>query len=665
MFSIDGLVSGLDTTSIIEGLVSLQDAQVGRLNERKNEIVQQQTAFQGINARLLSFRSTMSRLNRTTNAVFDERTVSSSSESIITASAGSRAIEGSYSLQVNSLAKAHQIGSQGFSSTSSSITEGTIEFKLGDRPATEITIDSSNNTVSGLVAAINAQSDDIAAAIVHDQSTNSDRILLTSKYTGASNEITVTNNLAASSGNATLPDFSGPAIQEATNASIQLGSGPGAITAEYESNQIEGLIEKVTLDLHKAEPGQDVLITVQRDTESAETAIRDFVEAYNGLMTYIGDQTRYNPDTNEASPLLGNRSVSLIRNNLAAIVTEAVPGASANLNRLSQIGISIGATGQLSVNSTRLNNVLAGKVEGVDLQDAKQLFGLTGSSNSSGVDFLLGSSRTKASTSGPYQVDILQAAERGSITATNAIASSIVIDNTNNEFQISVNGTQSEVLQLTEGTYTQQELADHLEATINASTELGSRDVQVAIEGSSLEIASQTYGKNSTVSSLSGSALSVLGFNGSESGTGKDVAGSFIVDGVVETATGSGRLLIGDSDNENTGDLQLRITLDPSQVGTGIEAELSVSRGITSNLDAYFSDLLDPVRGNFATATEDFELRIESIDDSIDRVKAISDSKREYLIEQFTNLERVLSELQTTSSFLSSQLTSLRSANSR
>ena len=52
MFSIDGLVSGLDTTSIIEGLVSIQQNQVDRLNVRKSEIFTRQTAFQGVEARV-------------------------------------------------------------------------------------------------------------------------------------------------------------------------------------------------------------------------------------------------------------------------------------------------------------------------------------------------------------------------------------------------------------------------------------------------------------------------------------------------------------------------------------------------------------------------------------------------------------------------------------
>ncbi len=655
MFSIDGLVSGLDTASIIEGLVALQDSQVERLTSKKTEIQVQQQAFSGVEARLLSLRSKMSQLNRSTSSVFEFRSSTSSDESLIVATPGNNAAEGSYNLRVTSRAKAHQIGSQGFDSTSTSITEGTISFQVGDRPATEITVDSTNNNVSGLVQAINEQSDDISAAIVHDQATNSDRILLSSKHTGASNEITVTNNLAATSGDIVRPDFTGVAIQEATNAAVQLGSGAGAITAEYETNKIEGLIENVTLDLVSVDEDKDVLITVSRDNTQATTSINDFVDEFNSLMSFIDQQTAYNPETQDASPLLGNRSVASLKNQLSAMVTETVAGTDSDLNRLSQIGIDIESNGQLSLDSGRLESVLSGDVEGVDPKDIPKLFGLGGSSSNANIEFVLGSTRTQ-STSTPYQVDILQAAERGAITATNTLASSVVIDGTNDSFQISIDGSESESLTLTQGTYTQEELASHLQSIINSSSELANRDVTVSVEGSKLEITSESYGSNSKVEQLSGTALTALGFDGTETGVGKDVAGSFIVNGVVESAVGTGRLLIGDEDNENTADLQVNVTLDPSQVTSGIEGELTVSRGATSRIDQFLSDFLDPTTGSLGTINEGFDLRLDSLDSSIDQVNEISAGKREYLIEQFTALERVLSELQTTASFLTAQL---------
>ena len=658
MFSIDGLVSGLDTTSIIEGLVSLQKSQVDRLNVKKSEILTEQAAFQGVEARLLSLKSSMSQLNRSSGSVFDQTTASSSDESILTVTSQSKAIPGSYNVRVNSLARAHQIGSQGFSDPSTTISTGTISFQVGDRAAAEITIDSSNNTVDGLVNAINTQSDDISASIVFDQANSANRILLTSKYTGEANEINVTNNLVTPTGSEVLPDFSGAAIQDAANAQLQLGSGAGAIVAEYDSNVIDGLIDNVTLNLESADASKDINIKVTRDTDSAKTAIEGFVESYNSMIQYIDDQTAFNTSTNTASPLLGNRTVSTLKTTLSSMVTESVPGLSSSVNRFSQLGIDIDNSGKLIINSAELESALQGNTDGIEPTDIQRVFGMSGVSDNSGVSFLLGSTRTKASSSA-YQVDILQAAERGSVTATSALDSSIVIDSSNNQIQLSIDSLETDTITLESGTYTQEELASHLQSRINGIDTRDFDDVDISLESGFLEITSQRYGRSSEISAISGTASSILGFDGTETGVGQDVAGSFIVDGVVETATGTGRVLIGDSDNDNTADLQVRVTLTSTQVSGGVEANLDVSRGISSSLDKYFGELLDASVGTIKTAEEDFTLRIESLDASIARVNAISESKTEDLIAQFTALERVLSDLQGTSSFLTSQLASL------
>ena len=658
MFSIDGLVSGLDTTSIIEGLVSLQKSQVDRLNVKKSEILTEQAAFQGVEARLLSLKSSMSQLNRSSGSVFDQTTASSSDESILTVTSQSKAIPGSYNVRVNSLARAHQIGSQGFSDPSTTISTGTISFQVGDRAAAEITIDSSNNTVDGLVNAINTQSDDVSASIVFDQANSANRILLTSKYTGEANEINVTNNLVTPTGSEVLPDFSGAAIQDAANAQLQLGSGAGAIVAEYDSNVIDGLIDNVTLNLESADASKDINIKVTRDTDSAKTAIEGFVESYNSMIQYIDDQTAFNTSTNTASPLLGNRTVSTLKTTLSSMVTESVPGLSSSVNRFSQLGIDIDNSGKLIINSAELESALQGNTDGIEPTDIQRVFGMSGVSDNSGVSFLLGSTRTKASTSA-YQVDILQAAERGSVTATSALDSSIVIDSSNNQIQLSIDSLETDTITLESGTYTQEELASHLQSRINGIDTRDFDDVDISLESGFLEITSQRYGRSSEISAISGTASSILGFDGTETGVGQDVAGSFIVDGVVETATGTGRVLIGDSDNDNTADLQVRVTLTSTQVSGGVEANLDVSRGISSSLDKYFGELLDASVGTIKTAEEDFTLRIESLDASIARVNAISESKTEDLIAQFTALERVLSDLQGTSSFLTSQLASL------
>ncbi len=663
MFSIDGLVTGFDTASIIEGLVSFQKSQIQTLNARKSKIATQQAAFKSIEARLLTLRSAGTRLNRITASVFDIKAAQSSDESILTAAASTKAAVGSYTFTVNSLAQAQQIGSQGLNSSSAAVAKGTITLQVGNNEPATIVVDNSNNTLADVAASINNNSQDVSASLIHDQSNDSYRLLLTSKRTGAANPINFTfePDSGGIDSNPVL-DFSSPPIQDAANASITLGSGPGAITAEYETNQIDDLIENVTLNLNSANPDKTVTVSITQDAQPAKDAIQDFVDEFNSLMEFIDSQTSFNSETNQASPLLGNRPVSTVQDRLRNIVIGTVPGLEGNLNRLSQIGVTIDTRGRLSVNSSKLDDALSGKIDGVDASDVQKLFGLNGTSTNPGIQFVSGSTRTK-DTADSIQIDILQAAEQASVTATSAIADTIVIDDQNNEFEITVDGVSSGVLKLTEGTYTRQELAQQLQLAINASSELGVRDVSVSLAGANLQITSQSYGSSSEIGSISGSAIQSLGFDGSELGKGKDVAGSFIVNGQTETAVGTGRLLVGDSDNEYTADLQVRVTLDPGSVSAGIEGELTITRGFSGQIDQYLNVFLDPVTGTAKTISEDFESRIGSIDDSIERIQAITESRREALLIQFANLERVIGELQSTGNFLTAQLASLSTFN--
>lgn len=655
MFSIDGLFSGLDTGSIIEGLVSIQQSQIDRLTARKIQIVQKQSTVQSIEARLFSIRSAMGRLNRSADTVFDSRKVTSSDESLVTAAASSSALPGSATLRVNSLAAAHQIGSQTFNSSEIDLSLGSYTFQVGNRAAETIVLDETNNTPSGLVNAINAQSDDVSAALVNNQANGTYRILLTSKHTGTANQISVTTQLEDGY---TIPDFSGTAVQAAANAVVQLGSGPGALTFEYSTNRVDGLIPGVTLNLNGANAGKEVTVSIQQDNSIAAEAIKDFVDEYNGLMSYIDQQSRYIAETNTAGPLTGNRSVTELQNRLRSFVVEGVPGLNSDLRRMSQIGVDITTTGSLTFNQAKFEKAMNGEVSGVSAADVRKLFSLSGVSSQGGVEFLLGSSRTKASTA-PYEVDITQAAEQAALTGNLAVAVSTVIDSSNNQLTIEIDGKSTGTLTLANGTYTRDQLAAEVQSKINAASELQGKTVIVSAVGDRLQIKSDTWGLDSKVGNLSGSALATLGFESTQSATGRDVVGRFIVNGEIETAVGRGRVLTGDSGNANTGDLQVRVTLTPGQVTSGIEAELTVTRGVTARIDEYLGNFLDPVKGGMKILTDSYDQQIESFDESIKRVTEITTTKRDQLVRQFAALEQSLGQLQTTQSFLGAQLAAL------
>jgi len=657
MPTIDGLVTGIDTQAIIDSMLSIRKTQTDLLTARQTEIKSKQTVYASIKDKISTLRSQAAALGKVQNSVFNSRKSTVSDEAALSATVSSSAAAGVYRLKINSLAQAHQIATQVFTDADSEITQGTLTLRAGSRSPVTLTIDSTNNTLSGLASAINDANAGVSASIVEDGT--GARIVLTAEKTGTENAITVTSNLGATSGNATLPAFDlGNPVQAASDASVTLGSGTGAVTVTSQTNRISTLIGGVDLNLANADPTKTVTLTVTRDTGPATEAVNDFVSSYNDLMDFLAAQTKYDAGTGTAGLLLGDSEISSIRNQIQSSVLGTVSGVSAQANRLSAIGISVGDTGKLTFNSSKLSSILDGSTPGVTADDVRRLFSLDATSTNSGIRYVSGSSRT-ADSSTPYEVNVTQAAEQASITGGSTVAASTVIDSSNNAFSLTIDGKSTGTLNLAAGTYTQEQLAATVEKLVNAAPDLGGRSVRVAVVANRLQITSEVYGSASEVRVGNGTANGALGLSGSESAVGKNVAGSFVVNGVVEEATGNGRLLTGKSTNKFTADLQLRVSLTGAQVTSGPEGTVSVTRGIASKLDQLLGKILDPVTGDLKTVDDQFEGRIDDIQKNIDRQKALFDAQEARIRAQFTAMEAAVQQLQGTASMLGSQLASL------
>jgi flagellar hook-associated protein 2 len=657
--NINGVVSGIDTDNIVSGLLEIQQQQLDRMALRKNGFQQRQAAFKTVESRLLSLRADAGALSRNTNNPLTRLSVKSSDDEAISATASASAIPGVYQMTIDATAKAHQVASQGFADTDSEITQGTFEIRLGSGDPKTITIDSNNNNLSDLAAAINSSGTGISATIVKDSAggTTPYRLLLSSSKTGASNQITVTNDLAADNGSAVKPviDFGTP-VQAASDARVTLGSGAGAISVTSSTNQFKEAIGGVSFDLLQPTIGQTVSLTVAKDNTAAVAAVQSFVDSFNGVLNYISENSKYNEAAQEGGLFLGNQSAAKIQQTLRTTVQNVVPGANPLANRLSTVGIKFSDTGTLVLDKAKLEDALNGNIEGVSADDVKRLFSFGGQSTNSGISFVLGSTRTQASTSG-YQIDISQAAEQATVTGT-AVAASTVITSANRSLELKLDG-ETATVQLNEGTYTAQQLADHLEQIINESESFPSREINVSLSGGALQLTSSKYGLTSDLEVMSGTAVSALGLTVGLKDNGRDVVGSFIVNGQTEAAVGRGRLLTGDPDNENTADLQVQITLSPSEVVAGAEGTLTVSRGLASSLDQVLGKLLDNEDGLLTSVDDGFDGQLKSLQTSIDRQTKLFDLQQQSIRKQFQALETAISQLNATSSYLGGQLANL------
>ncbi len=232
-----GIYSGIDWQSIIDTIVAAEQRRIDLVSTKKTDETAKLTAIQSFNGLLLGLKASATTLSKQKN--FQTQTVTSSHESLLSASVTGNAAPGTHFIRVNQLAQAHQLASQGFADTdTTSIGVGTVTIRVGSGATTEIEIDAGNNTLAGLRDAINSSGADVTAAIVNDGSaSNPYRLLLTSTVTGAANTVDVTVSLTGGK----APDFVNNNIDaaeaDASNSSSYTGTASSLGTYTGAENQ--------------------------------------------------------------------------------------------------------------------------------------------------------------------------------------------------------------------------------------------------------------------------------------------------------------------------------------------------------------------------------------------------------------------------------------------
>jgi len=356
--SVGGLVSGMDTDSIITQLLELQ----------KKPITKLQTQAAAYEVKLSAYSSLKGSLKDVKNAAKNLDTVSeitsfsatSSNTSMLTVSPDSTAKTGTYSIKVNSLAKAHKLTSVAMSSTEA-VGKGTIHLKIGDNDAVDILV-TGTSTIENIAQSINQADTGIYASVIND-GTNS-YLTLTGENTGADNVInlTVTEDGTApedaanldATGLSRLVFVSGGTermseTQEAGDADISVD---GVENIKRSSNSISDVISGLTLKLKDADSSKTLTVEVERSDELFTTRLNAFLDAYNGLMDSLNSLQSYDKETQETGTLFGDSTTRRIQSDIQNLFSNSVSGVPTALNTLTELGVSTNEDGELELDST-------------------------------------------------------------------------------------------------------------------------------------------------------------------------------------------------------------------------------------------------------------------------------------------------------------------------
>jgi flagellar hook-associated protein 2 len=243
------------------------------------------------------------------------------------------------------------------SDTALSFGTGTITItdSTGGKSPVDITIDSTNNSLQGIVSAINASGANVTASVINDGSGTPYRLAIIGKDTN-----TYSINAGLSGGTYDIPVFNQKIA--ASNAVFQLDG----IDMTRTSNTVTEAIPGVTLTLLKPNDPSETTITIGNDTSAINKKINDFVTSYNSVMSLINQYTSYDKETKTAGVLLGDSTIRTVLSSIQHSLTTQVAGITGSFSSLADIGIkSDKTTGEISVDSSILSAALSSKCDDV------------------------------------------------------------------------------------------------------------------------------------------------------------------------------------------------------------------------------------------------------------------------------------------------------------
>jgi flagellar hook-associated protein 2 len=175
---------------------------------------------------------------------------------------------------------------------------------------------------------------------------------------------------------------------------------PSGDWIERPSNTVTDIITGLSLSFKAA---GTATISVTRDVEGVKGKVSNLVDAFNAVVSYIKEESRYDPETGEKGALLSDYGTRFIHDELQQFVVSPAPGfldGEETYTLLAQIGVSLGAGGLLTVDEDELDEALQN-----DLDAAVALVSASFSGISDSQYLRYGGCSTLTTTPGIYEVE--------------------------------------------------------------------------------------------------------------------------------------------------------------------------------------------------------------------------------------------------------------------
>ena len=392
VISFSGLSTGIDTAALISAILEQESVPLTRLQTRLSTNTSKASVLSTLSTDLSALSTSMNSLIST---AFESQAVTSSDSdgTHVTATANSSATIGSYDIQVGQLAtKAKQ--TFGASSQSASVGTGTYAIEDVDGETHTFSLDSSNDSLTGLRDAINSSGADVEAKIVDTGTKDSStryQLVLTAKSTGMSDSGRAVFTVAQTSGSNTLGIASGTLDSDGALTSGGTDAATKAQDAVFwvdglqltrASNTVTDAVDGLTLTLKSG--GQTAsstatTLTVATDTDGITKALQDVVDKFNAVWEVYKENAQYETTTSSTSTstsgsdttpsagvLAGDQTIRQFLSSVRSTLISVAGGASGSgYTSSAQFGLKTNRDGTISLDTSALKSALGTNADSV------------------------------------------------------------------------------------------------------------------------------------------------------------------------------------------------------------------------------------------------------------------------------------------------------------
>jgi flagellar hook-associated protein 2 len=324
----------------------------------------QDTAISSLGTLLSTLSTDMSNLTDATG-VLSEKTGSSSNTDVLElTSASTSATAGTHTVLVSDLAKTSS-GSLTTITDSSDTLAGSITITVGSGTAQTVTLDSSDDTLSGLASAINSAGIGVTASVLTDSSGS--RLSLVSGTSGADGTLTISSAITDTSNSSAAVSYDTSTAVAGANGTITVDN----VQLSVSSNTVTDLIPGLTMQLLSTSTTA-VQVVIGNYNTGVESAVNVLVNDYNSLVSAMSVQEGQDSSGNN-EPLYGSPTLTLLQQDILGSINTTNPSgyldaisASDGTTLAGSMTITVGTGTAQTITLDSSDNTLAGLASAIN-----------------------------------------------------------------------------------------------------------------------------------------------------------------------------------------------------------------------------------------------------------------------------------------------------------